>query len=322
MFIYFIMLENKSVAVVIPAFDVERHIRAVIDTIPQFVDKIYVIDDASTDGTREITQEIVARVGKRIALIRHERNRGVGATIVSGYTQAVGDGIEIVAVMAGDGQMDPAELIRLCRPIADGQADYVKGNRFFYGNAWQVMPRYRFLGNAVLSLLTKIASGYWKLADFQCGYTAISGETLRRLPLKKLYPRYGFPNDLLVNLNILGAVVKEIPVKPIYDGQRSGIRLWKVVPRISLLLAGGFFRRLKEKYVIRDFHPLVFFYLFGGLSSLFGLAFGLYLIAYRLFSGPVSETSALFAALFFLFGTQSLFFAMWFDMDYNRPLQR
>jgi len=316
------MLGNKKTAVVVPSFNVERHIRAVVDTMPPFVDRIYIIDDASTDGTGEILQEIAGKAGIRITVIRHESNRGVGAAIVSGYRQAAKDEMEIVAVMAGDGQMDPSELSRLCLPIAEGLADYVKGNRFFYGSAWQVMPRYRFLGNAILSLLTKIASGYWKLADFQCGYAAISLNTLKRLPLDRLYPRYGFPNDLLVNLNILGAIVKEIAVKPIYDGQKSGIRLWKVVPKISLLLLGGFFRRLKEKYIIRDFHPLVFFYFFGGLSSMFGLAFGLYLIAYRLFSGPVSETSALFAALFFLFGTQSLFFAMWFDMDYNRPLQQ
>lgn len=316
------MLKNKKIAVVVPAYDVEQHISKVIDSMPEYVDRIYVVDDCSRDGTAKITQDKAVRPGSKIILMRHQKNLGVGAAIVSGYRRALEDEMSVVAVMAGDGQMDPAELEKVCRPIVEGTADYVKGNRFFYGNVWQVMPRYRFLGNAVLSLLTKIASGYWKLADFQCGYTAISADILRRLPLDELYPRYGFPNDILVKLNVLNARISEVTVKPIYSGQKSGIKLLSVMPRINWLLIKGFCWRLKEKYVIRDFHPLIFFYLFGGLASLIGLALGIYLIIYRITQGPVSETSALFAALFFLFGTQSLFFAMWFDMDNNRNLQK
>ena len=184
------------------------------------------------------------------------------------------------------------------------------------------MPRHRFIGNAILSLLTKIASGYWKLSDFQTGYTAISLEILQRLPLNKLYKRYGFPNDILVKCNVINTRVLEVSVKPIYRDERSGIRLWNVIPKISWLLIKDFLWRLKEKYIIRDFHPLVFFYFFGGTAFLIGAVFGAYLLIYRIVAGPVSGTSALFAMLFFLFGTQALFFAMWFDMDSNKELQK
>ncbi|MDD5039544.1 MAG: glycosyltransferase family 2 protein [Patescibacteria group bacterium] len=316
------MLSGKKICVVVPARNEAERIRRVLETMPAFVDAVYVIDDASTDSTCTIVRTFRGTPSTTVALIQHDRNRGVGAAITSGYRRACKDKIDVCAVMAGDGQMDPGELEQIVLPVVRGTADYVKGNRFAYGNSWQVMPKYRFIGNAILSLLTKIASGYWKLSDFQTGYTAISLAMLQRLPLDGLYPRYGFPNDILVKLNVVRARVCEVPIRPIYAGERSGIRLGSVIPKISWLLMKNFFWRLKEKYIIRDFHPLVFFYFFGGASLLIGLTFGLYLLGYRIFSGPVSGTSALFAAIFFLFGTQSLFFAMWFDMDTNKDLQQ
>lgn len=315
------MLQGKKIAVVVPAYNVADHILQVLETMPAFVDHVYVVDDSSLDQTTERVQAAIAAKPNAITLLKHDRNRGVGAAIVTGYRQALHDKQDVTAVMAGDAQMDPADLAQVVGPVVEGRADYVKGNRFSYGTSWEVMPRYRFFGNATLSLLTKIASGYWKLSDFQTGYTAVSQATLARLPLEKIYERYGFPNDVLVKLNVIGARVAEVPVKPIYLTEKSGIRLSVVIPTISWLLIKGFFWRLWEKYTIRDFHPLIFFYCFGGLFFLFGLLFGLYLVGYRIFAGPVSETSALFAALFFLFGAQSLFFAMWFDMDTNKELQ-
>ena len=259
------MLDDKRVAVVVPAHDEEKLIAETIRTIPYFVDRIIVVDDASKDGTVAVVKELD---DERIVVIEHERNQGVGAAIVSGYEQARDERIDVTAVMAADAQMDPADLETLCRPVALGEVDYAKANRLFTGQAWEVIPRYRYLGNALLSLLTKIASGYWHVADSQSGYTAVSLEYLELLDLDRLYPRYGFPNDLLVHLNVWNARVRDYPSKPIYGvGERSGIRLRKVVPTISWLLFKAFWWRLWQKYVIRDFHPLVFFYVLGGLHE-------------------------------------------------------
>ena len=173
-------------------------------------------------------------------MIVHERNRGVGAAIVTGYKRALEERIDVTCVMAADNQMDPAELEPLVAPVARGEVDYAKANRLFTGQAWELIPRNRYLGNAVLSLLTKIASGYWHVADSQSGYTAIALPMLEQLDLDRIYPRYGFPNDMLVHLNVWNARVRDFPSRPIYGvGERSGIRLRKVVPRISWLLLKG-----------------------------------------------------------------------------------
>ncbi len=167
-----------------------------------------------------------------------------------------------------------------------------------------------------------MASGYWHIADSQTGYTAISAEAIASLPLDDLYPRYGYPNHLLVLLNLHDQRVKDVPVKPIYNiGERSGIRLRKVIPCLTWLLFKCFWRRMLLKYVIRDFHPLVFFYLLGFTLFPTGLILGLYLFTYRLLDGPVAATSALFSSFMFVTGLQSIFFAMWFDMEYNRNLR-
>jgi hypothetical protein len=200
--------------------------------------------------------------------------------------------------------------------------DYAKGNRLFTGKAWRVIPKTRYLGNGVLSFLTKIASGYWHVADSQSGYAAVSLEVLKTIDLDRIYKRYGMPNDFLVKLNVYHFRVRDVPVNPIYGiGERSGIKIYRVVFTLSFLLLKLFIWRLKEKYVIRDFHPLVLFYLMGFALTPIGFIFGCYLLIYRLFIGPVAATSALFAAFFTISGLQSLFFAMWFDMEYNKELK-
>jgi glycosyltransferase involved in cell wall biosynthesis len=314
--------EGKTVAVVVPAYNEEKLIGRVLETMPDFVDLVIVVDDASSDRTLAIAASHRARFCDRLLLVSHKQNQGVGAAIVTGYKQALAMGMEVVAVMAGDGQMDPADLGRVVESIVHHEADYVKGNRLFRGESWQMIPHYRYLGNAVLSLLTKIASGYWHIADSQSGYTAISRIALERLDLDQIYRRYGMPNDILVKLNVGNFRVRDVSVRPVYNiGESSGIYLRKVVPRISWLLLRGFCWRLTEKYVLRDFHPLVFFYCMGLLLFPAGTLFGLYLVMYRLFVGSVAATSALFAAFLMISGLQSLFFAMWFDMDYNRHLK-
>jgi glycosyltransferase involved in cell wall biosynthesis len=313
------MLDGKSVAVVVPAFNEERLIGDTIAGIPSFVDRIYVVDDASRDRTAERVRLIE---DQRVLLIEHERNQGVGAAILTGYERAVTERIDVTCVMAADNQMDPAELESLVRPVASGEVDYAKANRLTSGQAWELIPRTRYLGNALLSLLTKIASGYWHVADSQAGYTALGLETLRRLDLRRIYKRYGFPNDLLVHLNVVNARVRDVPSRPIYGiGERSGIKIRKVVPRISWLLVKGFFWRLREKYVIRDFHPLVFFYAFGILMSLLGLVLGIVETVARIGGHGIPTATIVLVALLLISGSQFMLFAMWFDMESNKDLR-
>jgi glycosyltransferase involved in cell wall biosynthesis len=314
--------EGKTVAVVVPAYNEEKLIGTVLDTMPDFVDLIIVVDDASTDCTSDIVASYHRRLANSLVPMRHTHNQGVGAAIVTGYKQALLRHSDVVAVMAGDGQMDPNDLVRLIAPIVRGEAEYVKGNRLFRGESWKMIPHTRYLGNAVLSLLTKIASGYWHIADSQSGYTAVARVALERLDLDAIYQRYGMPNDMLIKLNVENFRVRDIAVRPVYNiGEVSGIRLWKVIPTISWLLLRGFWWRLKEKYIIRDFHPLVFFYCMGVTLFPAGSILGLYLVLYRLMVGTVATTTALFAAFLIISGLQSLFFAMFFDMDYNKDLK-
>ena len=313
------MLAGKSVAVVVPAYDEEALVAATIRGIPAFVDRIYVVDDASRDGTAEAAR---ASGDGRVEVLVHERNEGVGGAIVTGYKRAVADGVDVTCVMAGDNQMDPADLERIALPVARGEVDYAKANRLVSGEAWEVMPRSRYLGGAMLSLLTKIASGYWHVADSQSGYTAAGREILSELDLDRIYRRYGFPNDMLVHLNVWNARVRDVPSRPVYGvGERSGIRIPRIVPRISWLLAKGFFWRMKQKYVIRDFHPLVFFYALGFLTSALGLALGIAETVLRILGHEITAATIVLVALLLVFGSQFTLFAMWFDMESNKDLR-
>jgi glycosyltransferase involved in cell wall biosynthesis len=312
------VLDGKRVAVVVPAHDEEKLIADTVRSIPDFVDRVYVVDDHSRDGT---VGAVRALADPRVELIEHQRNLGVGAAIMTGYKRALSERVDVTAVMAADAQMDPGDLAVLTGAVARGEVDYAKANRLFTGQAWEVIPRYRYLGNAVLSLLTKIASGYWHVADSQSGYTAISLEYLELLDLDRIYTRYGFPNDMLVHLNVWNARVRDYPSRPIYGvGERSGIRLRRVVPAISWLLVKGFFWRLREKYVIRDFHPLVFFYLLGFLMGLLGLGLGIAEVVLRILGNHITAATVVLIALLLIFGSQFTLFAMWFDMESNKDL--
>jgi glycosyltransferase involved in cell wall biosynthesis len=314
------VLEGKRVAVVVPAYNEERLVADTLRGIPELVDRIIVVDDCSTDATAERARAVG---DLRVEVIVHERNGGVGAAIVTGYQRALEEEVDVTCVMAADNQMDPAELTDLAGPVARGETDYTKANRLVTGEAWQLIPRARYLGNAALSLLTKIASGYWHVADSQAGYTAIGLQTLRRLDLDRVYRRYGFPNDMLVHLNVVNARVRDVSSRPIYGvGEQSGIKIRRVAPRIAWLLLKGFWWRLKEKYVIRDFHPLVFFYVLGALMTLLGVALGVLVTALRIFAGnTISPATIVLVALLVISGTQFTLFAMWFDQESNKELR-
>ena len=316
------MYREKTVGVVVPAYNEAKLIGRTLDTLPDFVDWVVVVDDCSHDGTVEQVQERVAEQPERVILIRHAVNQGVGGAIATGYKWCRDQGVDVAVVMAGDAQMDPADLSALLAPVVEGEVDYAKGNRLFTGDAWNQIPRIRYLGNSAMSLLTKIASGYWHVADSQSGYTAISARALGAIDWDRMYKRYGQPNDLLVRLNVYNFHVRDVPVRPVYNiGETSGVKPLRMIPHLSWLLFKLFLYRMVQKYVIRDFHPLLFFYLMGVALFLPGVLFGLYLFLHRLFLGSVAPTSALFAVFLFVSGLQSIFFAMWFDMEYNRDLR-
>src|ERR687895_1685111 len=310
------MVDGKRVAVVVPAHDEERLIATTVAGIPDFVDRVLVVDDGSTDGT---AQAVRALDDERVRLVSRDRNGGVGAAIVTGYQAALAEGIDVTCVMAADNQMDPGDLLTLVEPVARGEVDYAKANRLVSGEAWTLIPRTRYLGNAVLSLFTKIASGYWHVADSQTGYTAISRPYLELLDLDRIYKRYGFPNDMLVHLNVWNARVRDVPSRPVYGvGENSGIRLHRVIPSISWLLLKAFFWRMREKYVIRDFHPLVFFYVFGILFSLIGLTLGATVTVLRILGNDLTVATVVLVALLLIAGLLFTLFAMLFDMETNK----
>lgn len=365
------MLNDKTVAVVVPAYNEEKQIGIVLESMPEFVDRIVVVNDCSDDKTADIVKEhmnsdknlspeiniIAESVPKsaynkadillqeqlkenikyfvpaevvnqnpendRIILINQKQNAGVGSAIARGYKWCKDHGIDCTAVMAGDGQMDPAELKSICEPVTNEDVDYVKGNRLIHRSAWLVIPKMRFLGNSILSILTKIASGYWRVSDSQTGYTAISNQALHAIRLHNIYKGYGMPNDLLVKLNIAFCTIREVETKPIYDiGEKTKMKIYKVVPRISWMLLKSFIRRLWIKYLFRDFHPLFILYHFSFL-----LALAMLPVIYKIGGAIINDVNISYQMLLlfiFLFtgSFQSLLFAMWMDIQDNERLYK
>lgn len=316
------MYESLKVGVVVPCYNEAKNIESVVRKMPDYVDEIYIVDDQSKDNTIEIAQNIITNASRSIKLLCHNVNQGVGGAIITGYRQALVDEVDAVAVMAGDDQMDPGNLPALLDPIAKGQADYTKGNRYLDDAPWEKIPKIRFMGNAALSMLTKIASGYWHVIDSQTGYTVISRKALQRLDMDNLWKNYGYPNHMLVMLNVQYAVVRDVPIKAVYhENAVSGIRLSKVIPRLSFLLLKWFLWRMWVKYVLRDFHPLVLFYLLSWIMFVFTGVLGARLALLWYFNGVIPQINALAALFAFTNAIQAAFFAMWFDMDYNKHLR-
>jgi glycosyltransferase involved in cell wall biosynthesis len=315
------MYKDKSVAVVVPCYNEEKLISRVIETMPDFVDYIVCVDDMSLDRTVKVIEKYHLSQPERVVLIRLPENEGVGGAIAAGYRWARDQGIDATAVMAGDAQMDPTDLPALLDPVVTGEVDYSKGNRLFTGEAWKTIPRMRYIGNSLLSMLSKIASGYWHVADSQTGYTVTNAAVLKTLDLDSIYKRYGMPNDMLVKLNVYNFRVRDVPIRPVYGiGEASGIRPIRIVPRLAALMLRLFGYRMLQKYVIRDFHPLVIFYLSGILLLSAGILIGLY-VAIRSMFTFVGDNTPLFAAFLIIMGWQSVLFAMWFDMEHNKHLR-
>jgi glycosyltransferase involved in cell wall biosynthesis len=315
------MYRDRKVSVVVPAYNEETQIARVIDTMPDFIDMIVIVNDRSRDGTSDVILKHPQHSAGRVILIEHEVNQGVGGAIASGYKWSRDNEYDIAVVMAGDGQMDPDDLPAILDPVVDGEADYTKGNRLVTGEAFKKIPKIRFFGNSALSLFTKIASGYWHVADSQTGYTAISQRALRAVNWDDMYKRYGQPNDLLVKLNVEEMRVIDVPIEPVYNvGEKSGIKVRRVIFTIGSLLVRLFFWRLKEKYIIRNFHPLVFFYAFGFFNIALSMLLFCRLVALWIAQGHIPEITFLSWLFAFSLGFNSTFFAMWFDYSENKHL--
>ncbi|MCK5615596.1 glycosyltransferase family 2 protein [Candidatus Pacearchaeota archaeon] len=242
------MYKNKKIAVVVPAYNEEILIESVIASMADYIDKIYVVDDASTDNTQQIICDLASQ-NRKVVLIRHRVNMGVGAAIASGYRRALEDNIDISVVMAGDHQMDGEYLPNLLAPIIQEKADYAKGNRLSKLTDRKGMSNWRFFGNWVLTVLTKVASGYWKIRDPQNGYAAITRQALEKINLDRLHPQYGYCNDLLVKLGVAGCMVSDVSIPARYGKEKSKLKYGIFITKVSPLLLKCFLWRLRMKYL-------------------------------------------------------------------------
>ncbi|MXV61859.1 glycosyltransferase [Natronorubrum sp. JWXQ-INN-674] len=348
------MYRDHTVGVVIPAYNEEGFVGDVITSMPDYVDRMFVIDDQSTDGTWDeileaaeedsvsadpltrgesdtsepravatdggsmLTDRAVVsdRIG-RVVPIQHRENLGAGGAIKTGYLAALEYGVDIVPTVDGDGQMDLSQMSRLLDPIVEEEADYAKGNRLLYKGYRSNMPKFRFFGNSILTFLTKIASGYWKTMDPQNGYTAISGYALANVGIEDMYEYYGYCNDLLVKLNAKGMRVADVAIPAVYGDEESSINYTTYIRKVSGMLLRNFFWRLKVKYLVLDFHPLALFYLFGVTTAGLGIAGSLWSLYAKFVLGDPLFVRASASLLLFSIGSMFVMFAMLFDMQSN-----
>lgn len=306
------MYKGAIIAAVVPAYKEELMISTVIETMPDFVDHIIIVDDCSPDDTSGAAE----RVGSsRVTLIRHEINQGVGGAIITGHHAAIELGADINVIMAGDAQMNPDYLPQLLDRVTIEGYGFAKANRFFSPESFEGMPRYRVFGNIVLSFMTKMTSGYWHLFDPQNGYTAIRTEVLKRLPLHAVSRRYSFENDLLIHLNILQVSAIDVPIPAVYADEVSSIKLSRVIPELLNLLLRGFWRRIWYRYVLWSFSPIALLLVAGLLLFIFGLGVAVW-VCFQI-AGSVVATAAtvMLAALPLMLGTQLLISALQLDIQ-------
>jgi dolichol-phosphate mannosyltransferase len=266
------MSDRSRVAVVIPAFRVSERVLGVISRVGPEVERIYVVDDCCPEGSGGLVRQSCR--DPRVTVIAHDRNQGVGGAVMSGYRAAVADGMHIIVKVDGDGQMDPSLILTFIRPIQQGWADYAKGNRFFDLAGVRRMPTIRLLGNAALSLLSKVSTGYWNVFDPTNGYTAIDSRVVQRLPLDKISRRYFFETDMLFRLNTLRCVVVDVPMQAVYDGERSSLRIGRVTFEFAWKHASNVLKRIFYNYFLRDMSIASIELVTGMAFVAFGTAFG------------------------------------------------
>lgn len=261
-----------KIAVVIPCYKVKRHIEAVIAGIGPEVDRIYCVDDCCPEGSGAFIAERVADA--RVTVLRHEQNQGVGGAVMTGYKRAAADGTEVIVKIDGDGQMDATLLPLFVAPILRGEADYTKGNRFWDLSHIRRMPLIRRVGNLALSFMAKASSGYWDLFDPTNGYTAISAAVASRLPTRSISQRYFFETDMLFRLNVMRAVVIDIPMDARYEDEVSNLKIGSVIGEFATKHARNLTKRLAYNYFLRDLPVASFELIVGAILLVFGLIFG------------------------------------------------
>jgi glycosyltransferase involved in cell wall biosynthesis len=310
--------DNTVIAAVIPAYKVSQQIAMLLNDMPDIFDHIIVVDDCCPEDSGELV--LTSNFDPRVEVIFHTLNQGVGGAVISGYRRALSLGAQIVVKIDGDGQMDPHQAQKLIDPILAGQADYTKGNRFFEIEAIKCMPKIRIIGNLILSFLTKLSTGYWRVFDPNNGFTAIKSETLKLIPLDKIDRRYFFESDMLFRLNLSNSVVKDISIPASYGNENSSLVVWKIVLEFPRKHMKNFIKRILYTYYLREFN-LASIELPVGLALFsFGLILGSTSFLHGLFTGSPTEIGALvLIAMSTLAGLQMVLAFFAFDIQKSEP---
>ena len=304
-----------KIAVVIPSYKVRTHVLNVIARIPSLVQRIYVVDDKCPQHSGHSVEEQCT--DSRVRVIFHEENQGVGGAVRTGYRAALEEGMDIVVKVDGDGQMDPALIPHFTRPIERGKADYTKGNRFYRPESLKGMPPIRLFGNAALSFINKLSTGYWSIMDPTNGYTAIHTAVLRELPLHKLEQRYFFETDMLYHLNTIRAVVHDVPMDAVYADEESSLKVSKVLPEFMLKHINRFFKRYVYLYLLRDFNLGSLYSLLGVALCVLGVLFGGWHWLRSLSTGaPATSGTVMLAALPLIIGIQFIIAFLHHDVEH------
>lgn len=304
---------NTKIAVVIPAYKVAEYIKGVIISIPEIIDHIIVVDDKCPQSSGKEAEKLNR---KNLIVIYHEKNQGVGGAVITGYKEALKLGCDIIIKMDGDGQMDPMHINRLIEPLVKDEADYAKGNRFRDFRALKTMPKVRLFGNSVLSFLVKLASGYWNIMDPTNGYTAIHRRALERLDLEMMAKRYFFESGMLIELNIINAVVSDVSIPARYGHEKSSLNIKRVLIQFPPKLIAGFAKRVFWKYFIYDFNMASVYILVGLPLFIFGVVFGcIEWIDSIVNKVPKTAGTIMVAALPVILGVQLLLQAIHIDIS-------
>ena len=314
---------ESRIAVVIPAYRVSVQIVDVIKLIPDLVWRIYVVDDGCPDKTGALVESSIS--SDRVRVIYHERNKGVGGAVMTGYQVAIEDGAEVIVKVDGGGQMDPSLIAAFIEPIVLGEADYTKGNRFYDLERIRTMPTMRLFGNAILSLMTKLSSGYWNLFDPTNGYTAIHSDVAKHLPFNKISHRYFFETDMLFRLNTVRAVVVDVPMDAKYGDEKSNLKISKIMGEFLIKHIRNLIKRIFYNYYLRDMSLASLELPLGLMALIFGVIFGSYQWSHSLVNGaPSSAGTVMVSALPIIVGVQLILGFLSYDINSvpSRPIHR
>lgn len=300
------MYKKLSIGVAVPAYNEEKLIEKTLTTMPEFIDHIVVINDHSNDKTLSIIQKLQKK-DKRITIIDNSENHGIGYSLTKGLKKAAELGCDRIAVMAGDAQMDPNQLSPMLDNMAKRNLDFIKANRFMHLEALKSMPKYRRIGNIIVTILTKFATGYYSIFDTQNGYVVYSKDVIERMPWNLIGNRYEFENTILIGLSIIDAKIGDFPMPALYGDETSTIKIFSTTMRVLKCLMIGFWQRIYYKYILYSFHPIALFLLTGLTLFTIGIIAGIWLIVAKIITSisPTSGTVML-AVLPIILGIQLL----------------